>query len=536
MQKKKNIIGKGRPKDKEDTELFWADQVAKDVIGVRGSKPKYICAAGISPSGVIHFGNFREVMTVDLVSRALQAKGKKTRFIYSWDDFDRFRKVPANVPKEFSKYVGMPYTKIPDPFKCHKSYAEHFEKIFEESLVKVGVFPEFIYQTKKYESCDYAEEIRQALNSRQVIRKILDKYRDESLAEDWFPLEVYCEKCHTDFTRITEYDEQYTIAYECKCGHSSRIDFRKKGIVKLPWRVDWPMRWKYEGVDFEPGGKEHSTPGGSRTTAAEIQEAVWSTKPPVYKKYDYIILKGVGGKMSGSLGNVIMLDEVLEVFEPAIVRYMFAGTRPGSEFFVSFDLDVLKVYEDFDRCERIYFGREKAKTGKEMENIKRIYELSVIEMPEKLPLQPSFRHLTTLIQMMDGDVEKVVRHIAKEIKSKDDAKRLRLRLGCAKRWIEKYAPEEFKFKVQERVSKSINLTERQRNSVREIAALLKEKSWDEQSLFNEFYKIIDRENMKPPEFFEAFYLVLLNQKKGPKLAPFIIELGDRARKLLWQVK
>ena len=240
--------------------------------------------------------------------------------------------------------------------------------------------------------------------------------------------------------------------------------------------------------------------------------------------------------MSGSLGNVIMLDEVLEVFEPAIVRYMFAGTRPGSEFFVSFDLDVLKVYEDFDRCERIYFGREKAKTGKEMENIKRIYELSVIEMPEKLPLQPSFRHLTTLIQMMDGDVEKVVKHIAKEIKSKDDGKRLRLRLGCAKRWIEKYAPEEFKFKVQERVSKSINLTERQRNSVREIAALLKEKSWDEQSLFNEFYKIIDRENMKPPEFFEAFYLVLLNQKKGPKLAPFIIELGDRARKLLWQVK
>ena len=26
---------------------------------------------------------------------------------------------------------------------------------------------------------------------------------------------------------------------------------------KLVWKVDWPMRWKHEGVIFEPAGEDH---------------------------------------------------------------------------------------------------------------------------------------------------------------------------------------------------------------------------------------------------------------------------------------
>ena len=70
--------------------LYWADQVADSVIKERGNKKKYTCAAGITPSGTIHIGNFHEVITVDLVARALKSKGKNARFIYSWDDYDRF--------------------------------------------------------------------------------------------------------------------------------------------------------------------------------------------------------------------------------------------------------------------------------------------------------------------------------------------------------------------------------------------------------------------------------------------------------------
>lgn len=42
------------------------------------------------------------------------------------------------------------------------------------------------------------------------------------------------------------------------------------------WKIDWPMRWLYEGVDFEPGGKDHAAPGGSYNTSRVIAKEISS--------------------------------------------------------------------------------------------------------------------------------------------------------------------------------------------------------------------------------------------------------------------
>ena len=60
------------------------------------------------------------------------------------------------------------------------------------------------------------------------------------------------------------------------------------------------MRWKKEGVDFEPAGKDHHSEGGSFDTAREIAKAVYSCEPPVTFQYDFISIKGRGGKISSS--------------------------------------------------------------------------------------------------------------------------------------------------------------------------------------------------------------------------------------------
>ena len=70
---------------------------------------------GISPSGIVHSGNFRDVATSAAVMRELQERGKKARLLFSWDNFDRFRKVPADVLPEFKAYIGKPLTPVPDP-------------------------------------------------------------------------------------------------------------------------------------------------------------------------------------------------------------------------------------------------------------------------------------------------------------------------------------------------------------------------------------------------------------------------------------
>src|SRR3989338_2562092 len=135
-----------------DESMHWADQTARRVIEEKGDKPKYTVAAGITPSGTIHIGNFREIITVDLIHRALKDLKKQVRFIYSWDDYDVFRKIPADAPKKelLEKYLRFPITEVPDTYdNKHKSYAEHNEKEVEETIPLVNICPEFIYQAKK---------------------------------------------------------------------------------------------------------------------------------------------------------------------------------------------------------------------------------------------------------------------------------------------------------------------------------------------------------------------------------------------------
>src|SRR3989344_4908338 len=112
----------------------WADALADAVIAHKPEEPLYTCAAGISPSGPVHFGNFRDIITAHAVAEALEKKGKNARTLFSWDNFDRLRKVPAGVPESFSEHIGKPLSKVPDPLGELPSYAARFEAPFVEAL------------------------------------------------------------------------------------------------------------------------------------------------------------------------------------------------------------------------------------------------------------------------------------------------------------------------------------------------------------------------------------------------------------------
>ena len=68
-------------------------------------------------------------------------------------------------------------------------------------------------------------------DKKQEIKAILDKYRKEPLAEDWWPVSVYCEKCKFEAEK-TSYEGDYNMSYECECGDKQTFDIRKKGLVK----------------------------------------------------------------------------------------------------------------------------------------------------------------------------------------------------------------------------------------------------------------------------------------------------------------
>ncbi|GEM_PF-134341 len=516
-------------------ELYhWSDVAAQRVIIEKGDKLRYTLAAGITPSGTVHIGNFREIITVDLVKRALEKRGKKVRFIYSWDDYDVFRKVPKNMPKPevLGGYLRFPIVDTPDTFGCHESYARHHEVEVEESISAVGIAPEFLYQAKKYRSGVYNEQIKVALEHNEQIKSCLNEYREEEVNANWLPISIFCEKCHKDTIKDLKWFGGYIVAYTCECNHQDQFDFREKSLVKLKWRIDWPMRWNFEKVDFEPGGKDHSTVGGSFDTGKKISKAVWNFEAPTYVMYDFISTKGGAGKMSSSSGEVITLQDVLEIYEPEITRYLFAGTRPNKEFAISFDGDVIKIYEDFDKCERIYYGLENV-NEKEAIKQKVAYELSYIgQIPKTIPYQPGFRHLTTLLQIHNLDVEKTTAYFEKELKNEHDKKRLYVRALCAKNWLQKYAPDEFCFSVQEKVHMTAALE--QKAILHTLAKKLVERNWTDIELHEEIYILCKNTNFQIKDFFTLAYMVLINKEKGPRLASFILAIGKEKTAKLFQ--
>ena len=494
--------------------FFWADQIADRIIKEKGKKKEFVCASGITPSGIVHIGNFREVIITDLVVKALENKGKKVRFIYSWDDFDRFRKVPKGIDKNYEKYVGMPVSEIPSPFSSEKtkSYAEHFEKQFENSLKKVEVEPEFIYQNLMNKKHKYAKLIKIAIENKNEIMEILNKYRKEPLAKNWMPISIYCQKCKKDSTKIISV-KGYLIEYECSCSHKEKIDFREQGLISVKWRIDWPMRWFYEKVDFEPGGIDHSVEGGSYTTAKEISKKIFNFEPPIYQFYDWVRIKG-GTEFSSSSGNALSLDEVENIYEPGVLRYIFVGTKPKSGFQISFDNDVIKIYKDFDELERKYY--EKVANLRE----RRMYELSVLKLSKTMPKRTSFRHLITLVQI--GKIKNL---------NKED----KIRSEKVSNWIDKYAGEDMKFEIQDKIK--INLTKKQKEALISLKEVLTNKKLNEDQLFNEFYDICKSVEISNKEFFESAYRTIINKNKGPRLVDLIFAIGkEKIIKLLEQIK
>lgn len=514
----------------QNQNAHWADIIADKIIREKGDKELYTCASGITPSGTVHIGNFREIITVELVVRALRERGKNVRFIYSWDDYDVFRKVPKNMPDPelLATYLRKPITLVPDTTGRAENYARGNEVAVEKILPTVGVFPEYLYQADRYRHNWYVEGIRTALEKRDEIRAILNEYRTEPLKEDWWPVSVFSSFTDKDTTTITGWDGGYMLTYhDDELDKTETIDIRNTPNTKLPWRIDWPMRWTRENVDFEPGGKDHLTEGGSYDTSKSVVK-VFGGEAPVTMRYDFIKLKGMGGKISSSGGEVADLYDVLAVYPPEIVRYLFVGTRPQSEFAISFDLDVLKIYEDYDNCERIYFGLLPVKEERKIKE-KRIYELSQVD-DKKIPTEPGyqipFRHLCNYLQIFSGDIDKVFSRIPDATESQ--RQRLRVRLECARNWLREYAPDEFKFSLQPLDSKLAELDDNERKAVKDFAGYVREylDTLSEKEFSNYIYKAAGDNGLENSDFFRVIYTVLIGKEKGPKLASFVKACGS----------
>ncbi|MDD1679656.1 MAG: lysine--tRNA ligase, partial [Methanomicrobiales archaeon] len=477
--------------------IHWADVFAAQVQ----QDQEHRIATGITPSGPIHIGNMREVLTGDLVYKAIRSRGLDAELLYFADDFDPLRKVYPFLPNSFSAYVGRPISDIPCPCGECGSYAEHFLRPFLEALSELDISPRVIYSSKEYRNGSYTEEIRQALQGKEVIRTILERISGRSLPADWSPFYPICRGCGTiSNARILEHDEEHhRVRYHCGCGDEGVADY-SRGEGKLVWRVDWPMRWAHFGITVEPFGKDHASAGGSYDTGKEIVRRIYHTEPPFPVVYEWISLKGKG-EMHSSKGVVITINEMLDIVPPEVLRYLIVRTRP--EKTIDFDpgMGLISLIDEYDRVAAEAESRE--------------YVLSRIS---SIPTRVPFRHMVTVVQIAHDD-RGIFQCLARSGYNVADYENILRQAERVKHWLRKYAPESVKFSIKEELpAAAAQPAPAVRAALQEYIRILENlPRWSAEALHNGVYEVAERRTVPAKDIFVSIYLAFLGQQRGPRL-------------------
>lgn len=570
----------------------WVSRYADEVIAEserRAPGKPVVVASGLSPSGPIHLGNLREVMTPHLVADEVRRRGYEVRHLISWDDYDRYRKVPAGVPgvdESWAEHIGKPLTSVPAPAgSAYPNWAEHFKAAMTGALGELGVEFDGISQTEQYTSGVYREQILHAMKHRGDIDAILDQYRtkknpdkkpqqqkqqkpvDEAELEaaegsgaaneddgsggagGYYPYKPFCGECGKDLTTVTSYDDETTeLSYTCTLdGHSETVRLTEFNRGKLVWKVDWPMRWAFEGVIFEPSGVDHSSPGSSFQVGGQIV-GIFGGKQPIGPMYAFVGISGMA-KMSSSKGGVPTPADALQIMEPQLLRWLYARRRPNQSFKIAFDQEIQRLYDEWDKL------AAKVADGSVLPADAAAYTRAVGTAAGELPRTPRplpYRTLASVADITAGHEDQTLR-ILSELDPENPVTTLdevRPRLDRAETWISKYTPAESRTLVRAEPDTQAlaALDDEARESLRLLLDGL-DSHWSLDGLTHLVYGVPKVQagfspdatpKELPPEiktaqrsFFALLYDLLVGRDTGPRLPTLLLAVGaDRVRKLL----
>ena len=534
-----------------------ADRVEANVRQTKGEQATIVCASGISPSGPVHLGNLREVMTVHLVAEELRSRGRSVDHVHSWDDYDRLRKVPAGVSADYEKYIGTPICDVPDPFGEYDSYATRYIIDFTNALEQLGIHPRYIRQSVAYRRGDYIAQIKQAMCQRFEIFDILAEYQtlqgqQETAAERrnaYYPFRVYCQNCHKDTTQIAAYDDATgTIAYSCDdCGYQGSFSLDERVEGKLVWKVDWPMRWSVKQIDFEPGGEDHSSPGSSYSVGQKIVQQVYHGRPPYFVGYAFV---GMGGrsKISSSAGTTATVSSALDIVEPAILLWLYVRRANNQAFDIDYGQGLLRLYDEWDSLLR------QVEKGTISEINKQFFERATRTVSEEITYTHHpvpFSLLTSVMDVTQGNEEQVLRIVSQHLPEVQGLAALRAQLEprftCALNWVTNYLPDDERTHIRTSFNAEAyaQFSELDRAGVQMLMNSL-DDSWNLNALTELMYRIpkivrdlpVDsspNDELKRAQrsFFIAIYTLICGSDTGPRIPTLLLSIGkERARKLL----
>ncbi|KXV65067.1 lysine--tRNA ligase [Gluconobacter oxydans] len=289
---------------------------------------------GYGPSGLPHIGTFGEVARTTWVRQAYEAlTGRPTRLLAFSDDMDALRKVPTNVPEQemLAKHLGLPLTRVPDPFGEYDSFAAHNNARLRQFLDSFGFDYEFASATQYYTNGTFDAALRRMLEVHdEIVATIIPTLGPERRATYSPVLPIHPETGQVMQVPIIKVDpDAGTVVWKDEAGKTFETSVLG-GHAKMQWKADWAMRWYALGVDYEMSGKDLID---SVKLSSKICR-ILGKEPPAGLTYE-LFLDAQGQKISKSKGNGLSVEEWLRYGTPeSLAQYMFQQpTRAKRLFF-----------------------------------------------------------------------------------------------------------------------------------------------------------------------------------------------------------
>ncbi|MGA7871869.1 MAG: lysine--tRNA ligase [Candidatus Binatus sp.] len=495
-----------------------ARRLAERVAAYEPARP-VIFQSGFGPSGLPHLGTMAEILRPSFVRKAFHQiePSRPSRLIVFIDDLDGLRKVPENVPnrEDVEQYLGIPVSKIPDPFGCCASFADHMLGLLGGFLAPVEVEYELMRAAEMYSSGRFDAGLKVILEKHaEIIAIIAPTLREENRA-GWSPFMPICPNCGQVVERTVSayHPERASIEFTCEksAGGTSGCGFRGEqsvlgGKAKVQWKVDWALRWYVLKVDYELYGKDLTD---SARLSGQILR-VMGAQPPLGFPFE-MFLDEDGRKVSKSVGRGVTVEQWTRYAPIEVLKFfLLLNPRRARKLF----LEAIPQYVD----EYLDALREYAAASEEQRRESVLEFVIQSTTPRRFNSTLSFGMMMNLVAALgssDRDFiwNYIVRYDASIAGDPETEAMGRALMECALNFYRDFI---------EPAKKPYTPSDTERAQLKSLAAYLRENQGASAEEIEKKIYDLGRENYdKPGKIFPLLYRSILGQERGPRLGAFI---------------
>ncbi len=512
------IIGRGTWLDKVAAKLVEREKkLSRDLSLLR-------VESGLGASGIPHIGSLGDAVRAYGIKLALENMGHRSELVAYSDDMDGLRKVPEGLPDWLKEHIAKPVSTIPDPFDCHQSYGAHMSGLLLDALDRIGIKYRFQSGADAYRSGLLAKQIDTLLSNAQKIGYKIEEMVGQEKFTAALPYFPVCESCKRIYVaEAYEYrSAEKKILYRCKgtrigkemiegCGHEGAADIRTNS-GKLSWKVEFAARWQAFDIRFEAYGKDIAD---SVKVNDWVADEILGYPHPLHVRYEMFLDKA-GRKISKSLGNVLTPQAWLRYGTPQSIMLLLFKRIVGTRH-IGLD-DVPKLVDEYDYLEDVYFDKVKIDNEMKRAKLSGIYGYINHLKPPAAPSQHvPYMLLVQLASVArdEGRTDYVVNRLKSYGLIKEKSDDLVSRIQLAGNWADDFGGFE---------KAEVTVGDAERRALVELIDLIRREG-DPKILQTNIFEIARRNGLEPKDFFRLLYNILVGADKGPRLGPYIVDVG-----------